>query len=156
MTLKFEGVVRPPEDVIDRVGTLAPHNPFNNPPYAAAQQQAGHDVVALMLRDDVSVVAGCLGYMSGRPLARTLEIPSAPDLPKEAPDSVKAYWRELMVFCHTHAVVQLELGSYGTGWLDLPQLPEQIARRPRQEYVLDLEEALPKLSSNHRRNINRA
>lgn len=156
MALRFEGIVRPPQDLIDSVGALSPRNPFNNPPYAAAQQQVEHDVVALMLRDGVSIVAGCLGYMGGRPLARTLAVPSAPDLPEGMPDVSPAYWRDLMTFCHASGIVQLDVGSYGTEWLELPHLPEQSSRRPRQEYVLDLEGSLPKLSSNHRRNVNRS
>lgn len=156
MTLLFEGIVHPSDAIIDSVSALAPCNPFNSRAYAAAQQQVGQVPVALVLAAGSSLVAACIGYMGGRPVARTLEIPSAPDLPSDSPAAAQSYWHDLMNFCRSHDVVQLELGSFSTQRLELPQLREQISRRTRREYVLDLQGPLPKPSSNHRRNISRA
>lgn len=156
MTLQFEAVSRPPGDVVERVGMLAPCNPFNNPLYVAAQKDVGQLPVALLLKRDAELIAGCMGYMGGRVPSRALDIVSVADLPTDVPDAEAIFWRGVMTFCRAQRVVHLNVASYGTRWLNLPHLPEQDSRRARAEYVLDLQQPLPKPSSNHKRNISRA
>lgn len=156
MTARFDGIMHPSPDVVKGIEALTPYNPFNSSPFVAAQRQTGRNAVALVLRDDDGIVAGCLGYLEGRSIDRRMEIPSAHDVPVASSDAAQSYWRRVMTFCRTHGVVHLDLGSYATASMDLPLLPEQTSRRQRQEHVLDLKEPLPRLPSSHRRNVTRA
>jgi hypothetical protein len=154
--LRFDAVQDPSPDILDAISAVAPCNPFNSASYATARGAHAQRIVALLLRDHAgTLIAGCVGYQGGRTFARILEIPSVADLPTDVPDAARMFWNGVAEFCRANRIAELDVGSYATQWLILPQLNAECSRRNRVEYVLDLGDTLNP-SSNHRRNINRA
>ena len=97
----------------------------------------------------------CVGFISGRRFARSLEIPSLPAFPREAAD---AFWDGIRVFSDAHGVWDVEALSFASPDVILRPIGTTKWRRARTEYVLSLQESvgLPPLASNHARNVGRA
>jgi hypothetical protein len=77
MTLSFSAVVRPPRHVIGSLAALDPATLFYTPAYAAARAAVGEVPCVFVLEGGTGMVAGCLGFLRGNFLMRTLEISSA-------------------------------------------------------------------------------
>lgn len=152
--IRFEAVDAPSLTLLEHITSLAPANPFNTWPYAAAHAAAGRRCVALLLRNDDALVAACVGYINGALPFRRLDIPSIADLQNSSMG--QEFCDGLNAYCRRNSIFDLEIESYSTRHVAVPPLPGEVARIPRQEYILDLTQALHVTSSNHRRNAARA
>ncbi len=153
MSLQFYSTLAPPVPLIDRVAATDPANPFHTSEYARACESLGDQPSFIGLCRGDEVESGCIGFLSGSFLRRALLIPSLPGV--SSPD---VFWPGLLDLCRGLKVWRLQIDSYGSPAGDIPQLPGEVTRRQRQEYVLDLqhENPLSGASSQHRRNISRA
>jgi len=153
MSLKFHSLPMPPAYLIEQVAASDPTNPFCTPEYESASKALGEQPRFIGLFRHSELVSGCIGFLSGSLLLRSLTIPSLPNLP-----SPEVFWRGLVKLCRDLKVWRLQIDTYCSQTADIPRLPGELTRRPRREYVLDLEggDVLAGACSQHRRNISRA
>jgi Acetyltransferase (GNAT) domain len=153
VNLQFRSELEPSASLIKRVATNDLTNPFCASEYVSATKVLGAQTCLISLWEADELVVGCFGFLFGRFLRRSLYIPSLPTIPNP-----KVFWAGLLDLCRKLKVWRLEINSYGSPASDVPQLPGELTRKTRWEYVLDLtsENMLDGVSSHHRRNINRA
>jgi Acetyltransferase (GNAT) domain len=153
LSLQFRAVLRPPLSLIEHLAACNPANPLHTSEYARAQESLGAKLCLLGLYADNQLVLGCLGFLSGWFLRRSLHIRSLPNLPDP-----EIFWRGVLQSCRTLGAWRLQVDTYASSDAMIPQLPGELERRDRCEYVLDLgcESVLNGVSTQHRRNIGRA
>lgn len=152
--MTFRSLIAPADAVLERMAERAPENPFFTPSFARAQSARGRMPVALVLDDGGGKRgAGCVGFLAGRWFDRVLEIPSLPDIEDPEP-----FWGGLLEACRERRVSRLEIHGYGSDGVGIPAIADELWRRARREYRIDLggEDLLLGFSSNHRRNIRKA
>jgi hypothetical protein len=135
------------------VAASDPTNPFYTPEYASACQSLGEQACFIGLCRGEDVVSGCIGFLSGSFLRRSLTIHSLPSI-----SSPQVFWQGLLELCRKLKVWRLQVDTYASPGGDIPRLPGELTRRTRKEHVLDLEQedVLDGVCSQHRRNISRA
>ncbi|MEW6571625.1 MAG: GNAT family N-acetyltransferase [Nitrospirota bacterium] len=153
MIYYFEASSLPTMEQIDAVARLTPYTPFNTPFYAAARAAMGERPCLLELRAGSNIISGCLGFLRGGFLSRCLQIVTAP-----RPSEPEGFWNGIREFCQKQGVWELSIQSFCSDATVIPSMPGELTRRSRCEYVIDLTSADPfgRISTNHRRNINRA
>jgi hypothetical protein len=153
LPLQFRSVLRPPPSLIEQLAVCDPANPLHASEYAKAHEALGVRVCLLGLYAGNELVSGCMAYLSGWFLRRNLHIRSLPSLPDP-----EIFWRGVLQSCRTLGVWRLQIDTYASPEAVIPQLPGELERRVRWEYVLDLgcENVLDGVSTQHRRNIGRA
>ena len=153
MKPQFRSMPAPPAPLIERVAASDPTNPFYTPEYASACQSLGEQACFIGLCRGEDVVSGCIGFLSGSFLRRSLTIHSLPGI-----SSPQVFWQGLLELCRELKVWRLQVDTYASPSGDIPRLPGELTRRTRKEHVLDLEQedVLDGVSSQHRRNISRA
>jgi hypothetical protein len=153
LTLQFRSVLRPPPSLIEQLAACDPANPLHTSEYAKAHQSLGARVCLLGLFTGDELVSGCLGFLSGWFLRRNLHIRSLPNLSEP-----EIFWRGVLQSCRSLGVWSLQVDTYASPGAVIPQLPGELERRDRWEYVLDLgcQDVLDGVSTQHRRNIARA
>lgn len=153
MPLQFRFIPGPPASLIERVAASDPTNPFFTLEYATALRSLGAQPCFLGGYNENQLTSGCVAFLSGSFLRRTLTIPSLPDL-----TDPPVFWRGLLEACRKMKVWHLQIDSFASRASEIPQLAGELTRRPRVEYVLDLERenVLDGFSTQHRRNISRA
>ena len=153
MDLQFRSTPKPPAKLIERVSACDPNNPFHTSEYLRAIESLGQRAHFVGLCRADEVVSGCIAFVSGTFLRRSLNIPSLPGI-----SSPEIFWRGLLGLCRDLRVWRLQIDTYASPPGSIPQLPGELARRTRCEYVLDLDRdhILEGASSQHRRNISRA
>lgn len=153
MNLQFCSAPGPPASLIEQVAACNPTNPFCTSEYVSASESLAEEACFVGLCRGSEVVSGCIGFLSGLFLRRSLVIHSLPSLP-----SPEIFWQGLLELCAELKVWRLQIDTYASPVSDIPQLPGELSRWARWEYVLDLERAdvLEGASSQHRRNISRA
>lgn len=152
MTYHYKVLWEPTPDEIEAIAVRAPHSAFNTVDYAAACRSVGRKPCAFLLLRDAELAGGCLGFLQTGLLSSRVEIVSAPNVDDHA------FWREVCAACRSKGVSELSIQTFGSQPLAIPHLPGEMSRRPRVEYVIDLDapDALQRMSTNCRRNINRA
>ena len=135
------------------IAALDPCNPFCTFEYAESMRALGTQPWVLSVRQDGRAVEGCLGFLRAGRLNRSLEIPSVPSLV-----SGDIFWTGLIDLCREKRVGGLSVGSFASSSAAIPMLPGEAGRRARVEHVLTLGDSglWSKMSSNHRRNIQKA
>jgi hypothetical protein len=154
MNLQFRSVLAPPPQLIERVAACEPNNPFYTSEYVRASVSLGAQACFVGLCREKEVVSGCIGFLSGRFLRRNFLIHSLPTIA-----SPETFWPGLLELCRKLKVWRLQIETYASpAAADIPQLPGELERRIRFEYVWDLgyENVLDGVSGQHRRNIGRA
>jgi len=153
LKLQFRSVPRPPVSLIEDSGACDPTNPFCASEYVQARQSLNAASWFVGLCDDAKLVSGSIGFLSGSFLRRTLEIPSLPNLPDPA-----TFWQGILKLCRNLGIWRLQVDTYGSRAGEIPELPGELTRRNRFEYVIDLRanDIFDSISSHHRRNISRA
>lgn len=153
MNLQFCSAAMPPASLVEQVAACDPTNPFCTTEYVSASQSLAEEPCVIGLCRGDQVVSGCIGFLSGSFLRRSLVIHSLPGVP-----SPETFWRGLLELCRESKVWLLQIDTYASPASDIPHLPGELARRARCEYVLDLEgdDILKGAGSQHRRNISRA
>ena len=131
---------------------LEPFAPYNTEEYILAQKQLGATPFVLGLYQGETMVAGCAAFLISGWLGKRVWIPSFPALPE-----TEQFFAGLSEFCRHHRVWQLVLGSFGSSKVVLPTIGRLLEKQNRFEFIIELNnlDSL-KLSSNHKRNINRA
>ena len=153
MSLEFRSMLAPPVPLIERIAASDPTNPFCTAEYVSATESLGAQACMMGLWQADEPVTGCFGFLTGSFLRRSLTIPSLPGIPEQ-----QVFWEGLMQLCRELKVWRLEIDTYSSPAVELPQLQGELTRRTRWEYVLDLTggNILDGVSSHHRRNITRA
>lgn len=151
--MHFRVYRRPSRELCERMAVLSPANPFMTAAYLEARAALGGEPLIIALEDDERMSAACSALIRSGYLTRSLEIVSLPLLPE--PD---VFWRNLQAWCRRERVSQLEVNSFGSEQVSIPDLDGETSRRPRCEYVLDLRDQRweDDMSSNHLRNVKRA
>ena len=153
MSIAFRVAPESPEDLLVKISSLAPENPFYTSAYVNVMRLRGFDPIIFLLEQDEQVVAGCTGFIKQGRLNRELEITSLPRIPDR-----KVFWSGLMRFCKDSKVSILEIHSFASSEAEIEITTGEVSRRTRYEYIIDLisHDIWQGLSSNHKRNINRA
>jgi hypothetical protein len=153
VNLQFRSVLAPSARLIEQVAACDPTNPFYTAEYVSTCESTGSVPCFIGLCDGSKVVSGCIGVLAGLFLRRSLVIHSLPSVL-----SPKFFWQGLLELCRKWQVWRLQIDTYASRASDIPQLPGELERWTRWEYVLDLEgeNVLGGVSSQHRRNISRA
>ena len=153
MSLQFRSMLAPPVPLIERIAAGDPTNPFCTPEYVSATESLGAQTCMIGLWEGDEPATGCFGFLTGSFLRRSLSIPSLPGIPEQ-----QIFWEGLLQLCRELKIWRLEIDTYGSPAVEVPQLQGELTRRTRWEYVLDLtcENILDGVSSHHRRNITRA
>ena len=151
--LKFVANVRPSRELVERIASVSPENPFYTANYTHVRELLGELPCIFMLEKAGTVVCGCTGFLRGRYFNRTLEVASTPSL-----TDPEIFWDGLKQFCSDHGVWDLHVESFASRTVSVPNFKNSLARRQRYEFLLDLraDNPLDGMSTNHRRNINRA
>lgn len=125
----------------------APRNPFFTAEYALARQRIGDTAVILEQGTEV-----CLAFLRRGRLTSTLEIASLPFTPSNT------FLSGLINFCADQRIYETALQTFGSPPLKIPRLPQEIERRVRTEFVIDLGTPASqwKIGDTHRRHIRRA
>ncbi len=154
MAFVFRAAAEPSPELCAQAEALDPTNPFCTPAYVDALRKQGAAPWLLMVADGDRLLSACAAFLRSGRLNRGLEIVSLP--PLEAP---AVFWDGLRQWARQQRITQLEVGTFASaGMQSIPALGIEIRRRPRVEYVLDLED--PQLwkrtASNHLRNTKNA
>ncbi len=152
MNLQFKSVVAPPASLISQLAASDPDNPFCTSEYAAASESLGGKACFLGLCSGNEVVAGCIGMLFGSFMRRSLLIHSLPSLP-----SADVFWRGLLKQCRGLKIWHLQVDTFASRCGEIPQLPGELTRRNRWEYVLDIagDNYFDGVRRTHRGNINK-
>lgn len=153
MKIEFHSQRDPSIDFCKQVANLAPTNPFYTPSYIETRRRLVSQPWVLSLRKNGELIAACSAFTKSGYLNRSLEITSLPTFPEN-----HGFWDGLLTFCRKIRVSQLVVGSFASTSTAIPELPGQVRRTSRREYVLHLQgdHVLERLSSHHTRNIKRA
>lgn len=153
MPVRFLAVPDPAPSLLAAAASLAPHNPFITASFVASRRSLGERPWLLGLEEDAHLVSGCAAFMRVGYLNRSLDITSLPEIPHS-----DAFWGGLLQFCGRSRVSELWINSHASTVASIPSLPGERDRRPRCEYVFDLEHGDPwvGITAHHRRNIARA
>jgi len=149
--LRFEAVLRPDNNLLERLAASTPLSPFNTPEYAQAQTLIGNTPCAFLTRRSEDVICGALGFLQGGRHSKILEIPTAPTLPEP-----EEFWSEAISFALSQGVQDLFIETFASTQPTLPKTKFETARRSRLEYVVTLLPDRPAPSKNHTRNISKA
>jgi hypothetical protein len=151
--LQFRYVLRPSASLVEHLAACDPANPLHTSEYANAHESLGARPCLLGLYSGNELVSGCMGFLSGSFLRRNLHIRSLPNMPDPA-----TFWQGVLELCRRLGVWRLQIDTCASPEAIIPQLPGELERRVRWEYVLDLgyDNVLDGVSSQHRRNIGRA
>ncbi|MGH8762474.1 MAG: GNAT family N-acetyltransferase [Nitrosospira sp.] len=139
--------------LVREIAALNPANPFYTPQYFAFRRTQGFTPWILINGDHARSNVYCPAFMKAGRLRCSLEIPSLPDLPADAP-----FWEGIMDFCRRKGVSDLSVNSFCSAGGVIPSLHHEESRKSRWEYVLKLShsEFLKKMSKGHAYRIKRA
>ena len=153
MNLQFRSVAGPAVSLIEGAASRDPSNPFSTTEYVRARESLNAKACLIGLYHGTELVSGGISFVSGSFLRRSLDIPSLPSAPEAA-----TFWQGILQLCRALKVWHLEVNTYGSRTAEIPQLPGELTRRTRYEYVIDLpvSDIFEGVSSQHRRNISRA
>jgi lipid II:glycine glycyltransferase (peptidoglycan interpeptide bridge formation enzyme) len=153
VTLQFRFILQPPAPVIESLAACDAINPLHTLEYVNAHESLGARPCLLGLYRDDELVSGCIGYLSGSFLRRNLHIRSLPQFSDPA-----SFWQGVLESCRTRGIWRMQIDTYASPGALIPQLPGELERRVRWEYVLDLgrEDFRDGIGSQHRRSISRA
>jgi hypothetical protein len=153
MTAEFHTTKDFPRDLCNEISALEPCNPFHTLGFADAMQALGAQPRLLYTADQGLLLKGCLGFLRSGRLNRSLEIPSVPGFTSD-----DIFWTSLVNLCRQERVTQLGVDSFASASAVIPSLPGEVSRQSRIEYILDLgsPDLWSKMSTNHRRNIQKA
>lgn len=149
----FEVHGYPCDAVFAEIEQLPPYQPFNTLFYARSRAALGEQPYVFLQRQGGTVTAACVGFLVRGRLSRRLEIPSF-----AGPAAGTQFAAGLEDFCRAQRVWDVDVCTFGSEPTTIPQLGQQLERRPRWEFVLDITQELQPaaFSTNHRRNVERA
>jgi hypothetical protein len=142
---------------LQELSALAPANPFYTPEYVAFRRLQGERALLLVLTAQGRIVDGCTAFVRSGRLNRSIEVPSRPAF-AQAPAGAQTFWSGLRTFCADDGITRAQICSFAAKAGALPELGEQIARKLRWEYVLELRspQALVGMRKGHAYEVKRA
>src|ERR1700690_3677582 len=90
----FEALCPATEKDIAAIHRFNQCSPFNSPSYAAASSEIGRIPCSLILKNGSNIISGCLGFMGGGILSRSLEIDMVPQILHQ-----EKFWAGVIDFC---------------------------------------------------------
>ena len=137
----------------ERLADRYPENPFCTAPFIESHRQQGVQPLLLELEESSGCYVACAAFLNDGTLTRRIIIHSAPDVRQ----GTASFWAAVADFCRRIHVSELEVHTFGSSSSAIPDLGHVLWRRPRVEFVLDLDRHSGNaLATNHRRNIARA
>jgi len=133
MSLKFNSIVDPGQEVVSQIAALDRDNPFATAEYLAVRKRLGAEGCAFVLTSDGAPVAGCLAFMTRGRMNSRIEITSLPVLPDP-----RLFWDGLFEFCKDQGISVLSTHTFGSTETSIAELSNRVALRRRSEYRLDL------------------
>lgn len=128
-----------------------PENPFYTAAYADARAALGDRPVMISGFDsnDSSV---CPAFLRSGRIASSLDIPSIPNAPSTT------FIEGLRRFCERRGIYEVTLNTYGSPPLSIPDLPVELERRSRTEFLFDLrvDNSQWKIGRTHRQRARQA
>src|SRR5438477_4025375 len=91
VNLQFRSAAQPPVSLIEQVAASDPTNPFHTPEYVRARESMGAHGCFIGLCEGNDVISGCIGFLSGSSIRRSLVIQSLPRVPNS-----EIFWQGLM------------------------------------------------------------
>lgn len=138
--------------ILQELTEHAPENPFCTPAYFQAMRCLRTEPWIVGLRDGARLYSGAGMFITRGRLNRLLEIVSLP-----AAAAFEEFWRGLFHFAAKQGISRLEANSFASSAAIIPVFQQEIERRARCEYIIDLKEFHPSsMSVNHRRNLRKA
>lgn len=160
MTGRFRAIFHPDQALLEALCGTDPANPFQTPEFVTARSaiDGSAEPWALVMGDGDTIDQGCVGYLqrSRLPWSHRFEIHSLCEL---AGADVDEFWAGVWSLCRREGVSRLTVQTFGSRpAVVMPVHSEHLWRRDRCEYLLSLDgfPGRQALSSNHRRNVNRA
>ena len=153
MPIEF-GVDRKPSAKLCReISALVPENPFYTVEYIDAKRTSGFQPWILSLSERGRVICGCPAFLKTGLLTRSLKIESMPMIP-----DTRLFWSELQKLCAEARISELDVNTAASNCAGIPQLPGELWRVSRCEFVLDLKgsDLLRGLRNSHRGRVNRS
>jgi len=137
----------------ERLADRYPENPFCTAPFIESHRDKGVQPLLLELEESSQCYVACAAFLNEGALTRRIIIHSAPDVRQET----GSFWAAVADFCRRIHVSELEVHTFGSSPSTIPDLGHVLWRRPRVEFVLDLDRHSGNaLATNHRRNIAKA
>jgi len=153
MSIEFSADSTPSEELCREIANLAPANPFYTFEYLESKRAAGVQPWLLLLRENGRLISGCPAFIRADFLTRSLEIESLPTIP-----NAEVFWNELRRLCRESSISELDVYTTASTSVEIPPLPGEIWRRPRREYVIELQKAdlWKRMRNSHRGRVNRS
>jgi GNAT acetyltransferase-like protein len=130
-----------------------PENPFCTALFIESYREQGLRPLLLELEDRSGCYVACAAFLNKGALTQQIIIHSAPDVPQ----GTASFWPAVADFCRRMHVSELEVDTFGSLSSTIPDLGHVLWRRPRVEFVLDLDRhSRNALATNHKRNLAKA
>ena len=123
-SLQFRSMLAPPVPLIERIAAGDPTNPFCTPEYVSATESLGAQTCMIGLWEADEPATGCFGFLTGSFLRRSLSIPSLPGIPEQ-----QVFWEGLLQLCRELKIWRLEIDTYGSPAVEVPQLQGELTRK---------------------------
>ncbi len=138
--------------LLEDLAQQSPENPFCTPGYFTAMKRLGAEPWIVGSKEGGRLQSAAGAFITRGRLNSTLEIASLPEAA-----GVEEFWFGLLRFGAEHGITKIDANSFASPPVTIPPLKQEIERRERCEYVIDLLEFTPeRMSSNHKRNIRKA
>jgi len=141
------------EDLYRELAEQDRTNPLLTGKYAQAMRETGVNPCVVGIRQGGQLICGSSAILRKGRFNRSLEILSLPDIPNG-----EEFWNGLLDYCWSAKITRLDVGTWGSHRAEIPQLPGEISRKKRWEFVMDLpgRDLLAGLGTNHLRNLRKA
>ena len=137
----------------ERLADHYPENPFCTAPFIESHREQGLRPLLLELEDGSGSYVACAAFLNKGALTQQIIIHSAPDVPP----GTASFWPAVADFCRRIHASELEVHTFGSSSSTIPDVGHVLWRRPRVEFVLDLDcHRGNALATNHRRNLAKA
>jgi hypothetical protein len=122
----------PTAELWNRACSANPENPFYTAAYADARRELGDQTVMIFGFGSEGACV-CPGFLRSGRISSSLDIPSIPAAPS------KIFLEGLRRFCKERGIYEVTLNTYASPALSIPELPVELERRSRTEYLFDLQ-----------------
>jgi hypothetical protein len=146
-------------DLLQELFILSGKNCHLIPEILQANSVKGSTLLGLRVIRDGQTVAYGVTRESNRWFARRLVFHKLPEFIEKSEKVENCFWKGLRDYCQKRQILQLDLNAFNSSPIEVPSLSPITKITEREEYILDLsqisKDGKKKLSSNHRRNINK-
>lgn len=134
MSFNFRAMPDPSAEIVGRVSSLTPENPFHTFEYIDVRRRLGADPWLLWIEDTNGCpVTGCSAFLMRGRMNSRLEITSLP-----SPPDKDQFWQGMFDFCRINRVTVLSVYTFGSAETVIELRKDRILHKRRGEYRLDL------------------